>query len=272
MNAASIRIRIEVRGQVQGVGFRPFVHRLASGIGLGGWVRNVGAGVEIEVEGGREPVERFVARLHTEAPAAARIEQLSQTAIALCGAGEPFAIAASNGAATSAFIAPRRGRGGRCIGELCDRESRGYRHPVAHCTDCGPRCTITARLPYDRVNTSMAAFDECPACRAEREQPNERRFHAQTNACADCGPRLFLLDASGAEPAPGDPIGDTDSIRGTTPAWPLPSPPRRSLRPGLILVFAAVAALITVGIVSVVSVAVGALAPHAPPAADLTRD
>jgi hydrogenase maturation protein HypF len=201
-----VRLRIEVRGQVQGVGFRPFVHRLASAMGLGGWVRNVGAGVEIEVEGGRPQVELFIARLQGEAPAAARIEQLTQTDIAPRGAGEAFAIADSSGAATSTSIAPDSALCERCIGEIFDPRNRRYRHAFTHCTDCGPRYTITARLPYDRVNTSMAAFDECPACRAEREQPNERRFHAQTNACADCGPRLFLLDCAGAELAPRDPI------------------------------------------------------------------
>lgn len=206
MSATPIRIRIEVRGQVQGVGFRPFVHRLASAMGLGGWVRNVGAGVEIEVEGEPQQIERFIARLQGEAPTAARIEQLAQTPIAPRGALEPFAIADSSGAATSTSIAPDSALCERCIGEIFDPRNRRYRHPFTHCTDCGPRYTITARLPYDRVNTSMAAFDECPACRAEREQPNERRFHAQTNACADCGPRLFLLDSSGADLAPRDPI------------------------------------------------------------------
>ncbi|MBC7857969.1 MAG: acylphosphatase, partial [Burkholderiaceae bacterium] len=135
LSAAPIRLRIEVRGQVQGVGFRPFVHRLASAMGLGGWVRNVGAGVEIEVEGERQQVERFITRLQGEAPAAARIEQLSQTAIASRGAGEPFAIADSSGAATSTSIAPDSALCQRCIGEIFDPRNRRYRHPFTHCTD-----------------------------------------------------------------------------------------------------------------------------------------
>jgi hydrogenase maturation protein HypF len=199
-----VRTRIEVRGQVQGVGFRPFVHRLATGMALGGWVRNAGAGVEIEVEGQCAEVERFLLRLRSEAPAAARIEQLSHAATASAGVKEAFVISPSSGAASGAFIAPDSALCGDCISEIFDPHNRRYRHPFTHCTDCGPRYTITARLPYDRINTSMAVFEECRACRAEREQPGQRRFHAQTNACADCGPRLFLTDTAGTELAPPD--------------------------------------------------------------------
>jgi len=194
-----VRTRIDVRGQVQGVGFRPFVHRLASGMALGGWVRNAGAGVEIEIEGARAEVERFLLRLRSEAPGAARIEHLSRTAAEVAGIGESFSITRSTGAASGASIAPDSALCGECLSEIFDPHNRRYRHPFTHCVECGPRYTITARLPYDRVNTSMAPFVECRACRAEREQPNQRRFHAQTNACADCGPRLFLSDAAGAE-------------------------------------------------------------------------
>jgi hydrogenase maturation protein HypF len=201
-----VRTRVEVRGQVQGVGFRPFVHRLATGMALGGWVRNAGAGVELEIEGPCAEVERFMLRLRSEAPAAARIEQLSHTASAPAGVKEPFVICPSTSAASGAFIAPDSALCGDCISEIFDPNNRRYRHPFTHCTDCGPRYTITARLPYDRANTSMAPFEECRACRVERERPNQRRFHAQTNACADCGPRLFLTDAAGGELAPPDTI------------------------------------------------------------------
>jgi hydrogenase maturation protein HypF len=201
-----VRTRVEVRGQVQGVGFRPFVHRLATGMALGGWVRNAGAGVEIEIEGPCAEVERFLLRLRREAPTAARIDHLSHTATASASAKENFVISPSTVAASSTFIAPDSALCGDCISEIFDPHNRRYRHPFTHCTECGPRYTITARLPYDRVNTSMAPFDECRACRAEREQPNQRRFHAQTNACADCGPRLFLTNAAGTELAPLDTI------------------------------------------------------------------
>lgn len=201
-----VRTCVNVRGQVQGVGFRPFVHRLATGMALGGWVRNAGAGVEIEIEGPFSEVEHFLLRLRSEAPTAARIDRLSHAAGALTGVKEPFIITASAGAASGAFIAPDSALCGDCIREIFDPNNRRYRHPFTHCTECGPRYTITARLPYDRVNTSMASFEECRACRAEREQPNLRRFHAQTNACADCGPRLFLTDAAGTELALDDAI------------------------------------------------------------------
>ena len=201
-----VRTCVDVRGQVQGVGFRPFVHRLATGMMLGGWVRNAGAGVEIEIEGPCAEVERFLLRLRSEAPTAARIDRLSHTSTASAGVKEPFVISPSTGAASGAFIAPDSALCGDCISEIFDPHNRRYRHPFTHCTECGPRYTITACLPYDRLNTSMAPFEECHACRVEREQPGQRRFHAQTNACTDCGPRLFLTDAAGTELAPPDAI------------------------------------------------------------------
>jgi hydrogenase maturation protein HypF len=197
--APLVRVCIDVRGQVQGVGFRPFVHRLATGMALKGWVRNAGAGVEIEVEGARAEVERFLLRLRSDAPAAARIDHLSHMPAAALGIEEPFAIAHSTSAATCTFIAPDTALCDACVSEIFDPGNRRYRQPFTHCVECGPRYTITARLPYDRINTSMAPFKECRACRAEREQPDQRRFHAQTNACFDCGPRLCLRNAAGAE-------------------------------------------------------------------------
>ncbi|GAB3538430.1 carbamoyltransferase HypF [Noviherbaspirillum agri] len=202
----AMRLRVHVRGQVQGVGFRPFIYRLAAGMSLSGWVRNVGAGVEIEIEGAHVDIDAFVHRLRSEAPRAARIEHLSSAAIDPEGSGEPFRIILSTDDATSTSIAPDSALCDDCIAEICDPANRRYRHPFTHCIQCGPRYTITARLPYDRANTSMAAFEECPACREERELPNERRFHAQTNACRDCGPRLWLADSSGKEPHEGDVI------------------------------------------------------------------
>jgi hydrogenase maturation protein HypF len=199
LSALLVRTRIEVRGQVQGVGFRPFVHRLATGMTLGGWVRNVGAGVEIEIEGARAEVDCFLQRLHSEAPQAARIEHLEHTETEVAGTDASFVILRSTDGVTSTSIAPDSALCADCIAEIFDPRNRRYRHPFTHCVQCGPRYTITARLPYDRVNTSMAVFSECPACRAERELPNARRFHAQTNACADCGPRLWLSNAGGED-------------------------------------------------------------------------
>ncbi len=204
-----VRARITVRGQVQGVGFRPFVHRLATGMTLAGWVRNAGAGVDIEIEGARAALALFLLRLRNEAPSGARIDHLSHTICALVGSQESFSITASTGAASATSVAPDSALCDHCIDEIFDPGNRRYRHPFIHCTECGPRYTITARLPYDRTNTSMAPFEECRACGADREQPNQRRFHAQTNACADCGPRLSLHDADGVKLSVQEVIGAT---------------------------------------------------------------
>ena len=206
MTDCFVRACIDVRGQVQGVGFRPFAHRIATGMKLGGWVRNAGAGVEIEIEGPVADVERFLLRLRSEAPAAAQIDHLLRTTASSAGLDSSFYIAKSTGIANGAFIAPDSALCSYCISEIFDPYNRRYRHPFTHCTDCGPRYTISSRLPYDRVNTSMSSFEECHACRVEREQPNHRRFHAQTNACTDCGPHLWLTDATGKKLAVQDPI------------------------------------------------------------------
>jgi len=204
LSAKPIRRRLHVRGQVQGVGFRPFVYQLATDLMLAGWVRNDGAGVEIEVQGPHAELQCFLQRLRGEAPPAARIECVEQSHAVVGAADEFFAIAASvNGASTTA-ISPDSAICTECTRELFDPANRRYRYPFTHCVHCGPRYTITARLPYDRANTSMAAFDECAACRGEREQAGQRRFHAQTNACLACGPRLWLSDASGCELATAD--------------------------------------------------------------------
>lgn len=205
----TVRVRIHVRGQVQGVGFRPFVHRLATGLTLGGWVRNDGAGVEIEIQGAHAGVQGFLQRLPSEAPPAARIERITRSDATLRDTCEPFAIVQSVDAADAAIstsISPDSAVCAECASEMFDPANRRYRYPFTHCVQCGPRYTISARLPYDRANTSMAAFTECADCRAEREQAGQRRFHAQTNACAACGPRLWLCDAAGQELPAGDVI------------------------------------------------------------------
>jgi hydrogenase maturation protein HypF len=183
---------------VQGVGFRPFVWRLAQELRLDGFVRNDAQGVAIEVQGEASLLERFVDRLAGEAPRLARIDAI-ETLEAPTRAAHGFAIEASvagrarTGIAADAAVCPD------CLAELFDSRDRRYRYAFVNCTQCGPRYTITARLPYDRPNTSMRAFALCPACESEYRDPATRRFHAQPNACPQCGPRLALRAPDGTE-------------------------------------------------------------------------
>jgi hydrogenase maturation protein HypF len=185
-----------VCGVVQGVGFRPFVYRLALEEGLAGFVGNDTDGVTIEIEGPEERVEAFVARLRCEAPPLARIDSVALRALAATGEAG-FRIAASEvlgrvstGIPADAATCPD------CLRELLDPQDRRYRYPFLNCTNCGPRFTITRQIPYDRPQTSMAKFPMCPECQREYDDPLNRRFHAQPNACWVCGPRVWLVDAA----------------------------------------------------------------------------
>jgi hydrogenase maturation protein HypF len=199
------RHSIRVRGVVQGVGFRPFVHRLATELALSGWVRNDAEGVAIEVQGAREALDRFLVRLRREAPQLARIDGLEAREQPIQrGAG--FRIEDSRGGAARTGVAPDMALCTDCLKELFDPRDRRWRHPFITCTQCGPRYTITRALPYDRPNTSMSRFSQCGPCRAEYDDPASRRFHAQPNACPACGPQLTLADAAGRILHVGDPI------------------------------------------------------------------
>lgn len=181
------RMRVRVRGSVQGVGFRPFVYGLARRYELGGFVVNDAEGVLIEVEGERLP--RFLAALDAEAPPLARIETIE--AVAAPATGERvFTIARSRDGAVRTRIAADAATCDHCLDELFDPRSRFYLYPFVNCTHCGPRYTITRKLPYDRVNTSMAGFAMCGACARDYADPDNRRFHAEPIACPECGPRL----------------------------------------------------------------------------------
>ncbi|HYQ98678.1 MAG TPA: carbamoyltransferase HypF [Casimicrobiaceae bacterium] len=204
-----VRRRIAVRGVVQGVGFRPFVWRLASELALDGFVRNDAAGVVIEVQGGRERVERMARRIAREAPPRARVDAVD---VSECAAREDergFAIVASEAGRAATAIGPDGAICADCLAELFDPADRRYRYAFVNCTNCGPRYTITHRLPYDRATTSMAAFAQCPSCAAEYASPRDRRFHAEPNACPRCGPRLALLGSDGRELRGEDPIAAT---------------------------------------------------------------
>jgi hydrogenase maturation protein HypF len=200
--------RIRVRGQVQGVGFRPYVHRLATELGLSGWVRNDAAGVEIEVHGTSGALDALLARLGREAPPLARIEGVEHRPAPVGIAGSGFVIEDSRSGAVCTAVTPDAAVCPECLSELFDPSDRRYRYAFINCTHCGPRYTITSGLPYDRASTSMASFAMCPACWDEYRAPRDRRFHAQPNACPECGPRLALHRADGS------PAGAADAIEG----------------------------------------------------------
>jgi hydrogenase maturation protein HypF len=195
-----------VRGVVQGVGFRPFVYRLASEEGLAGSIGNDTGGVTIEIEGSAERVEEFRRRLEAEAPPLARIDSVVVRETPATGEGGFRIIASEASGSVSTGIPADAATCGDCLRELLDPSDRRYRYPFLNCTNCGPRYTITRRIPYDRPQTSMARFTMCAACQAEYDDPTNRRFHAQPNACAVCGPRVWLVASDGTEIRALDPV------------------------------------------------------------------
>ncbi len=199
-------LEITVRGVVQGVGFRPFVHRIADRCGLAGWVANTPGSVIVHVEGNRSSLDRFRALFREEIPAAARVTRLSVRKVPVSDV-RGFAIRESRteGIALST-IPPDIATCPACLEELSDPANRRFQYPFTNCTNCGPRFTIVDSLPYDRERTSMGAFPMCRACRREYEDPLDRRFHAEPTACPECGPRVFLCDAAGAPLPASDPL------------------------------------------------------------------
>jgi len=191
------RLCIGVRGLVQGIGFRPFIYRLATDMQLTGFVQNSSAGVAIEVEGEGETLRRFLERLTEEKPAFAILQSVEPVEREPVGY-TTFAIKASRcDAAYNTMVLPDMALCADCLRELFEPENRRYRYPFINCTHCGPRYSIIERLPYDRPHTTMRAFPMCPQCRAEYEDPRDRRFHAQPIACPECGPELALWDRTG---------------------------------------------------------------------------
>ncbi|MGH2928170.1 MAG: Sua5/YciO/YrdC/YwlC family protein, partial [Solirubrobacteraceae bacterium] len=216
----TVRTRVRVDGTVQGVGFRPYVYRLAGELQLDGWVLNDFRGVLLEVEGASDVVDEFLARLAPEAPPLAIVERVQTESCAPSGE-RGFVIRASVGAAGSragaidAPVSADTATCADCLRELQDHADRRYRYPFINCTNCGPRFTIINCVPYDRPSTTMAGFSMCARCQAEYDDPNDRRFHAQPNACPACGPSLKLLDASGGR-APA--TGSADPLRAAAAA------------------------------------------------------
>ncbi len=195
-----IRRRIEIQGSVQGVGFRPFVYRIAQLAGVHGYVLNSSAGVVIEAEGDPPSLNQFLRALQNDLPPLARIDEIKITEMAIAPAAsngeQGFAIRESLAAqGRFAFVPPDAATCPDCLRELTAPADRRYHYPFINCTNCGPRYTIIRDIPYDRAKTTMAPFRMCPACQTEYEDPSNRRFHAEPNACPDCGPALALLSA-----------------------------------------------------------------------------
>jgi hydrogenase maturation protein HypF len=200
-----IRMAIRVEGIVQGVGFRPFVYTLATGLGLSGFVGNDADGVFAEVEGPAEAVGKFLLGLERDAPPLARIEGVAATDMAPTGSAS-FVITASGPAGPRrALVSADTATCADCLRELADPADRRFGYPFINCTNCGPRFTIVRDVPYDRPLTTMADFALCEKCAAEYHDPADRRFHAQPVCCPVCGPRLTLLDRAGRVLA-GEPL------------------------------------------------------------------
>ena len=197
------RVHMELQGLVQGVGFRPFVYRLAAEHGLAGWVNNTPGGLVLEVEGPAVALASFQERLRAEAPPHAAVRALQVTRMDLHGE-ERFVIRDSAASVDRrAWVMPDLATCPQCLAEILDPGDRRFGYPFTNCTQCGPRYSIIEALPYDRGQTTMRDFVMCAHCRREYEDPRQRRFHAQPNACPDCGPRLAFWDSHGAVLAGG---------------------------------------------------------------------
>ena len=200
------RVLIHIHGIVQGVGFRPFIHKQVRAYRLAGTIKNTSSGVELELEGERAELERFIDDLPRKAPKLAVIERVETEFSTELKHFRDFEILQSKTEAQrNTLISPDIGICDDCLRELRDPADRRYRYPFINCTNCGPRFTIIKDVPYDRAKTSMSAFPMCPDCAREYHDIENRRYHAQPDCCPDCGPHVFYLDAEG-NPVPGDAI------------------------------------------------------------------
>ena len=213
-----VRKAVRVEGIVQGVGFRPFVYGLATGLSLGGLVGNDPDGVFAEVEGTETAVGQFLDRLARDAPPLARVDRVRTWGLPLAGSAR-FTIVASRprdaGAGRRALVSPDTAPCADCLRELADPADRRFGYPFINCTNCGPRFTIVRDVPYDRARTTMAGFAMCAACAAEYRDPADRRFHAEPTCCPACGPCAWLT----RDGTPGRRAGDVGpgSSAGRTP-------------------------------------------------------
>lgn len=203
--AEASRIHLEVEGLVQGVGFRPTVHRLTTQLGLSGFIRNTPQGAELELEGELAQVAQFVPLLQQQAPVLARIRRVSTLSIPPTGEVGFHILPSVGQHAPDTQVSPDVGICKDCLREMRTPGDRRYRHPFLNCTNCGPRFTIIHSLPYDRERTAMGAFPMCPDCQGEYTDITDRRYHAQPTCCPHCGPTLTYLDGAG-KAVEGDPI------------------------------------------------------------------
>ncbi|TDD06621.1 carbamoyltransferase HypF [Nonomuraea deserti] len=208
-------MRVRVEGVVQGVGFRPFVHGLATRLGLAGRVGNDARGVFVELDGERDRIAEFLTRLERDAPPLAAIERVTVTRGGRASDGRFQIVPSERSGTPRTLVSPDIATCADCLAELADPADRRYRYPFVNCVNCGPRLTITRALPYDRPLTTMAGFAMCDACLAEYHDPADRRFHAQPVCCPACGPTLRLVDARDTPQAGGDPLaGAAGVLRG----------------------------------------------------------
>ena len=198
--------RIHIRGTVQGVGFRPWVYRVATEIGVSGRVRNDSSGVIIEAFGDPAALEGFTGALRGAPPPAAQVSSLTVVDIPAEPATSFVIVPSGQSAERIVSIPPDLATCDDCLAEIFDPGNRRHRYPFTNCTNCGPRFTIATDIPYDRAATTMATFTMCEACRREYEDVSDRRFHAQPNACPACGPRLILTKPDGQPMPVDDPI------------------------------------------------------------------
>lgn len=204
------RYNIRVFGVVQGVGFRPFIYRLAVTHNLNGWVRNTSGYVEVDVEGTHADVTAFINNIKVQAPKAARIENIEPLELAQISDYTSFEIRSSQHHSDEyQLVSPDLSTCHECAVEIFDFTNRRYLYPFTNCTNCGPRFTIIKDIPYDRQLTTMSCFIMCPECQSEYDNPTNRRFHAQPNACPVCGPRLELVQKNGLAIDCPDPLGET---------------------------------------------------------------
>jgi hydrogenase maturation protein HypF len=207
-----VRKAIDVTGIVQGVGFRPFVYRLAQECHLTGFITNTPAGVTIEVQGDNELVDQFLSRMQSDAPPLAKITSLNPRDAELQNDAAFLILSSRLDSPAKALISPDVAVCADCLREMMNPRDRRFRYPFINCTNCGPRFTILRDIPYDRVRTSMACFKMCPDCQQEYDDPANRRFHAQPNACWDCGPQLQFWLADGERVDSPEPIREAAKL------------------------------------------------------------
>ncbi len=204
----AVRVQLRYRGTVQGVGFRPTVHRIAVSLELSGWVINDPLGATAEIEGPAGVVERFMERLRDELPPLARLDAVERDELEPSGERGFEVRTSALGQPQGALVPPDASLCADCRRDMEDRNDRRHRYPFTTCTNCGPRFSIVRALPYDRERTSMACFPLCDDCRREYEDPLDRRFHAEPVACPACGPKLWLVDRDGIRLNVDDPLAE----------------------------------------------------------------